>query len=140
MDIHYIPGVMNSAADALSRYPYIQQPQTDPTPSDDLVEVCLVTVAEVDSDITNAIKAAYPNDTLFGPVLANPGRYPGYVAHNGLIYYNERLCFSTDKAVRETLLATYYDDQNHFGTCKTQSNLSRDFLWPGIVNDVETYV
>jgi len=89
MDIHYISGVTNSAADALSRYPYIQQPWTDPTPSDDLIEVYLITAAEVDSDVTNAIKVAYPNDTLFGPVLANPRRYPGYVVHDGLIYHNE---------------------------------------------------
>ena len=89
MDIRYIPSVTNSAADTLSRYPYIQQLQIDSTLSDDLVEVCLITVAEVDSDIMNAIKAAYLDDTIFGPVLTNPERYPRYVVHNGLIYHNE---------------------------------------------------
>ena len=34
----------------------------------------------------------------------------------------------------------YHDDQNHFGTSKTQSSLNHDFLRPGIMNDVKTYV
>jgi len=140
MDICYIPGVTNSAADAMSRYPYVQQPNADLMPSGDLIEVCVITAAEMDSDVMNAIKAAYPDDTLFGPVLANPERYPEYSVHEGLIYHNERLCIPTDRSVRETLLVIYHDDQNHFGTSNSQSNFSRDFLWPGIMNDVETYI
>ena len=110
MDIHFIPDVMNSAADALSRYLYIQQPRTDPTPSDDLVEVCLIMAAEVDSDITDAIRTAYRDDKLFGPVITSPERYLAYSIRDGLIYHNERLCIPSDNTVRETLLATYYND------------------------------
>ena len=129
MDICYIPGVTNSAADALSRYPYVQQPEKDHAPAESLVEVCLIsTGAEVDSDVMDAIKAAYAEDRLFGPVIANPERYPAYSILEGLIYHTERLCIPSDRTVREALLATYHDDQNHFGVSKTQGNLSRDFL------------
>ena len=73
MDIHYIPGVTNSAADALSRYPHVQQLEKDHAPAENLVEVCLITMgAEVISDVMDAIKAAYTEDRLFGPVIANP--------------------------------------------------------------------
>ena len=141
MDIRYIPGVTNSAADALSRYPHVQRPETDLTPIEDLVEVCLITAAaEIDSDIIDAIKAAYADDGLFGPVIANPERYPAYSLQDGLLYHKAWLCIPSDKTVREVLLTTYHDDQNHFGISKTQNNLSRDFLWPGITNDVEMYV
>jgi len=141
MDICYIPGVTNSAADALSRYPHVQQPEKDHAPAESLVEVCLIsTGAEVDSDVMDAIKAAYAEDRLFGPVIANPERYPAYSILEGLIYHTERLCIPSDRTVPEALLATYHDDQNHFGVSKTQGNLSRDFLWPGITSDVEAYV
>ena len=47
-------------------------------PSDDLVEVCLITMVEVDSDITNVIKTGYSDDRLLSLVIANPERYPEY--------------------------------------------------------------
>jgi len=129
MDIRYIPGVTNSATDALSRYPHVQQLEKNHAPMENLVEVCLITTgAEVDSDVIDAIKAAYAEDRLFGPVIANPERYPAYSILDGLIYHNEQLCIPLDKTVREALLAMYHNDQNHFGISKTQGNLSRDFL------------
>jgi len=88
----------------------------------------------------DAIKAAYLEDKLFEPVIINPERYSVYSIFDGLIYYNERLCIPSDRTVWETLLAIYHNDQNHFSASKMQGNLSRDFLWPGITNDVETYV
>ena len=42
MDIRYIPSITNSAADALSRYPYVQPPEMNPATPEELVEVCLI--------------------------------------------------------------------------------------------------
>jgi len=90
LDIHYIPGVTNTAADALSRYPHVQQPEKDPVPAEDLVEVCLITTAaEVDSDIMDAIRTAYRDDKLFGQVITSSERYPAYSIRDGLIYHDE---------------------------------------------------
>ena len=90
MDIHYLPGMTNSAADALSRYPHVQQPEKDSVPAEDLVEVCLITTAaEVDLDIMDAIRMAYRDDKLFGPVITSPKRYPAYSIRDGLIYHDE---------------------------------------------------
>ena len=90
LDIHYIPGVTNTAADALSRYPHVQQPEKDSVPAEDLVEVCLITTAaEVDSDIMDAIRTAYRDDKLFSQVITSSERYPAYSIRDGLIYHDE---------------------------------------------------
>ena len=107
---------------------------------DGLVEVCLITIAEVNSEIMDTIRAAYPEDRLFWSVIMNPERYPAYSILDGLIYHNEWLYISSDRTVQEALLTTYHDDQNHFDVSKTQGNLSHDFLWPGIMSDVEAYI
>jgi len=53
---------------------------------EDLVEVCLITAAaEVDSNIMEAIRAAYPEDRLFRLVITNPA----YSILDGLIYHNK---------------------------------------------------
>ena len=140
MDIRYIPGVTNSTTDALSCYPHVQQSEKDHASMEDFIEVCVIMMAEIDSDIMDVIRAAYPEDKLFGPVIMNPERYPAYSILNGLIYHNEQLCILSDRTLWEALLTTYHDGQNNFGVSKTQDNLSRDFLWPGIMSDVEAYV
>ena len=76
IDLRYISSVTNLATDALSCYLYIQQCEVDMDPatiaSEDLIEVCLIIAVGVDSDIMDAIKAAYSDDKLFDPVLSNP--------------------------------------------------------------------
>ena len=50
------------------------------------MEVCIITtVAEIDSDIIDAIRAAYSEDRLFRPVITNPEWYPAYSLLDGLI-------------------------------------------------------
>ena len=120
MNIRYISRVTNSTANALSRYPYVQQPENNYAPAEDLIEVCLITtVAEVDSDIMDAIKVAYYKDKLFRPIIINSKSYSVYSILDSLIYYNERLSIFSDRTVQNALLAIYHDDQNHFGAYKT---------------------
>src|SRR5580692_1283956 len=64
--IYHIPGITNSAADALSRYPYVQT-QNDP-------EVGAVSLVEFDPDILNNVRKAYPSNKLFGIVISHPER------------------------------------------------------------------
>ena len=67
-DIHHISGITNSAADVLSRYPYVQ--------SQEDISTCAVSLVEFDTDVLKSVKNSYANDSLFGPVIQHPERYP----------------------------------------------------------------
>jgi hypothetical protein len=166
-DIKYIPGITNTAADALSRYPYVQDSSEGESNGiwvdigedgqivgeweRDLVgeqdgatrdeEVFGTSVVSMDASIFDSVRAAYKEDTFFGPVITHPERYPAYTFYDDLIFYRNRLCIpANDKSTRETLLATYHDDRNHFGDRKTRAAITEDYFWPGITNDVEAYL
>jgi putative transposase len=95
----------------------------------------------MDASILDSVRAAYKDDKFFGPVIAHPERYPAYTLHDDLIFYRDRLCIpANDRTTRETLLATYHDDRNHFGDRKTRAAITVDYFWPGIINDVDTYI
>ena len=65
-EIRHIPGITNSAADALSRYPYVQAHEA---PS-----VCAISIVEFDTDILGSIRDAHADDNLFRPVVRHPER------------------------------------------------------------------
>ena len=89
-DIHYILGIANSAANALSQYLYIQN---------NLIEgqANAVSIVEFDKAILKSVKQSYKDDKLFGPVSASPRGYPLYmVAEGGLIFFEARLCIPSN--------------------------------------------
>ena len=131
-NIHHIPGVTNSAADALSRYPYVQE--------SDCTDVCAVSTMEFSTEIIESVKSSYKNDKLFGPVISNPERYR-YQVSDGLIFFEGRLCIpSNDYKAREFLLNLHHDHQIHHGVEKTARSINMDYYWPGLWVDVETYI
>jgi hypothetical protein len=180
-DIKYIPGITNTAADALSRYPYVQESNE---PADEANEVWInidddgqiqdeweiedismnafdsfrhenstdisnthdeeilsTSVVSMDTSILDSVRAAYKDDKLFDPVIAHPERYPAYTLYDDLIFYQDRFYIPTnDRTIRETLLATYHDDRNHFDDRKTRVAITTDYFWPGIINDIDTYI
>jgi len=81
MNIHYISGISNSAADALSQYPYIQTS-----------DVNAVFTIKFDSSILSSVKDNYEEDLLFGSVIKNPGNYPLYEVRDRLVFFEGRLC------------------------------------------------
>ena len=92
-DIRHIPGITNTAADALSRYSFAQ--------------VNEVLTIEVDPRLIQRIKETYKDDSFFASILNNPGHYAQYYEffNKGLLYTKAgQLCISNCKATRETLL------------------------------------
>jgi hypothetical protein len=136
-DIRHIPGISNSAADALSRYPYVQS-------SNDIqdLQVCAVSSVEFDSDILKSVRSSYKDDKLFGPVIRNPERYGAiWQIEEGLIFFEGRLCIpSNDRKSRETLLKLHHDSHNHFAVEKTRRSIAMDYYWPGLSHDVDVYI
>jgi len=154
-DIKYIPGITNTAADALSRYPYVQDSSEEESNGIwvdidedgqivgewEIEEVFETSVVSMDASIFDSVRAAYTEDKFFGPVIAHPERYPVYTFYEGLIFYRDRLCIpANDRSTREMLLATYHDDRNHFGDRKTRAAITSDYFWPGITHDVDAYL
>jgi hypothetical protein len=136
-DIRHIPGISNSAADALSRYPFVQS-------SNDIqdLQVCAVSTVEFDCNILKSVRSAYKDDKLFGPVIQNPDRYGSiWQIEDGLIFFEGRLCVpSNDRKSREILLKLHHDNQVHFGVEKTCRSIAMDYYWPGLSRDVDNYI
>src|SRR5271154_3501466 len=121
--IQHIPGISNSAADALSRYPYVQ-------PNEER-EVFLspVSLVEFDSHILHSVCTSYPDDRLFTPVIQNPEQYPLFQLEEGLLFFEGHLCIpAKDRISREKLLKLHHDELgNHFVVDKTRRSLMRDY-------------
>jgi len=140
-DIHHIPGISNSAADALSRYPYAQDPEKSSAHEPITPFVNATSIVEFDKDILASIAKHYKDDGFFGPVIRNPKRYPLYEFKDGLIFFEGCLAIpANDCSSRNALLNVHHDAQNHFGTAKTIRTINRDYFWPGLSRDVELYI
>jgi hypothetical protein len=100
-EIRHIPGITNSAADALSCYPYVQ--------THDEVPIAAISQVEFDSSILASIKKSYPDDKLFAPVIKNRERYPLFQFEEGLLFFEGRLCIpANDRVSREKLLRIHH--------------------------------
>ena len=132
--IHHIPGISNSAADALSRYPYVQPPENPST--------CAISIVEFDNSILKDIRKSYEDDSLFGPIIKNPERYPLFQIEKGLLFFEGRLCVpANDRNSRERLLKLRHDDAgNHHAVDKIRKSITTDYYWPGVQRDVEAYI
>jgi hypothetical protein len=131
-DIHYIPGITNTTADALSRYPYAQS-QAD---------IQAVSSVEINPEFVRSLTTAYETDKFFKPIVDNPEQYPHFqINDNGLIYVDDgRLCIPKCKNTRQELLYQYHDNENHFGIAKTRKSIVREYFWPGLTKEVQCYV
>jgi len=71
-DIYHIPGISNSAADALSRYPYAQDLEKSSAHEPITPFVNATSIVEFDKDVLTSIAKHYEDDGFFGPVIRNP--------------------------------------------------------------------
>lgn len=62
------------------------------------------------------------------------------VDDRGLLYYQDKLYIP--KSQRLTILLSRHDTlmSGHYGVSKTMEYINRDFWWPKMVNEIETYV
>ena len=123
--------MVNTAVDALSRYPYAQT-----TP----VEINSTSVTEIDPSVLQRIQAGYLEDNFFLPIIEYPKRFPLYKSQNDLLFYEQRLCIPRYKIIYEILLYQYHDKENHFGITKTHQKLASEYFWPYLSRDVRKYI
>jgi hypothetical protein len=104
-------------------------------------EMLSTSVISMDTSILDSVRTTYKDDKLFDPVITYPERYPVYTLYDDLIFYQDRLYIPTnDRTIREILLVIYHDDRNHFDDHKTRVVITTDYFWPGIINDIDTYI
>ena len=128
-DIWHLPSVMNTAVDALFRYPFAQANE--------------VLTIEIDPKVIRWIKEAYKNDHFFAPILHDSNHYAKFykVTLDRLLYTKtEWLCVPNCKTTWETLLQEHHDRENHFGTAKTHAKLSRSYFWLNMTTDIDKYI
>jgi hypothetical protein len=123
----------NSAADALSRYPFVQQEEFKEL-------ISAISTVQFNRQVLDAITSHYATDPFFSHVLANPDRYRFYVVEDGYIYQDGRLCILNHRPSKEMLLSLKHNDNNHFGYVKTLAALRETHFWQGMAKDVEQYV
>ena len=129
-DIKHIPGITNTAADALSRYPYAQRE-----------ELNILSTVVIDHTEIEKIKKAYYEDAFFKPIIEHPERYPQYQLLDGLLFVEDgRLCVPDCRDTRTMLLRQHHDNENHFGIAKTRGALTALYFWPNIAKDVVNYI
>jgi hypothetical protein len=129
-DIHHILGISNSTADALSRYPYVQNSAIN-----------AVSIMEFNDEVLESVRQGYTQDSLFGPVIKNPERYPAYQYDDGLLFHDERLCIpAQSRLAKERLLTQYHDDSTHLGIKKTYDAIRVFYFWPSLLQDTKDFV
>ena len=130
-DVIHRPGKSNVVADALSRLNVLE---------------CAATSSgqHVDQTWKNLTKD-YKNDDKTNEMLEKIEAYPGFTVSQGKLYYTgagRMQLYIPEGAYRELVLNECHDARyaGHLGIKKTTELLQRDFYWPTLAQDVETYV
>lgn len=131
--VHYTPGKLNAAADALSRLNAI-------------TATCDISTPDVLTQIVTAY-AADPTVSTFITALQQPDPPPSLnltLDPSGLLFDTSQDCpriyVPNDPAIKTALLHEAHDAAAHLGTAKTLEYLARYYYWPHMQKSVEDYV
>lgn len=165
----YRPGILNGAADALSRmHPpeggedrvhnaILPRPETTLVPVVSAAPIAAedVEMEPVDNeivpgpapgDITERIIEAYQHDELFQEIIDEVQQHPDaneeWSLDNGLWFYNGKIAVPHDEDIQRDILSQCHDGPNagHFGMHKTYELVSRTYYWPAMRMFIKRFV
>jgi RNase H-like domain found in reverse transcriptase/Reverse transcriptase (RNA-dependent DNA polymerase)/Integrase zinc binding domain/Retroviral aspartyl protease len=155
LDMRYVEGTKNMAADALSRRSdhdegaEARQHIVSAEAKEQLFRAPVSLMAAraastVDSAVLlDEIRSAYANDPECLNLLRDPARYH-YELRGGLLlrHPDSGIYVPNDKRIRTQLLYEAHDAATggHFGANKTHAKLAQNFYWPRMARDVAQYV
>jgi hypothetical protein len=164
--VEYKCGRENKAADALSRVIYTKQPdydQTEPTnisilfPPHELAsnqaesqvlisDSTIHAISTTKSTWMEGLSGTYPDDPHLKKLLSefHQGKLDPVKYHfqNGFLFYKGHLHLGSLLSFQKQELHQYHDSPlaSHMGMHKTYSKLRKKFYWPGLEQDVRTYI
>lgn len=154
--IAYRPGVLNGAADALSRMHSPEEGEGPihaallPTPVQlgSLSVLVLQTPLHLEdpNDVNTRIKNAYQDDevtqTLLQDLIRDPESHTDYIVDVGLLFHQGRIVVPDDSDIKRDILCYCHDapTSGHFGVHKTCELVSRTYYWPRLRQFVKRFV
>ena len=132
-DIQYRSDSHNQAADALSRLPEHDSPMLMV-----LSVPCLTFMKELCHQLDN--HSAYQH--YLQEVLTCPTKHPGPEVSQGLILSKGRIWLPRSLPIASTLLTEHHATPTgrHIGVTKTLARIMKNFVWPGLREDVAQFV
>jgi hypothetical protein len=143
LNILYIPGPNNTAADVLSCVPAGAFLDKDGKPNGPHKTGVVSTVLHLttDSNILQSIKVGYNEDSFCKKFIASGISIKGIRNANGLWYVGDRLLIPRVGDIRENLFRLVHDTASHFGADKLYATLHDAYYWPNMCRDLkEAYI
>lgn len=131
-EVKYKPGLENKAADALSR-------------CYDDCELAVMAYSPVWIGRQQLLKDV-ENDVsvqeLLKKVVENPDKYPGFVIHQGVLLYQDRLVIGKNSSMIPQLLKECHETPmgGHSGFLRTYKRVAENLYWIGMQKTVRDYV
>ncbi|SJL01309.1 uncharacterized protein ARMOST_04629 [Armillaria ostoyae] len=142
--LHHKPGASNKKADLLSRRADHPQGQDD---NDKIIVLApkhfRAMIMPTTDETHEHIKSATRNPQKWDQGIANSLNHEkGIQEKDSLLYYDKRIYIPQDSAVRGKVISHCHDHitAGHPGIKKTKELILRDYWWPKLKKDVETYV
>ncbi|SJL08820.1 uncharacterized protein ARMOST_12191 [Armillaria ostoyae] len=142
--LHHKPGASNKKADLLSRRADHPQGQDD---NDEITvlspEHFRTMIMPTTNETHEHIKSATRSHQKWDQGIANSLNHEkGIKERDGLLYYDQRIYVPRDSATRGEVISRCHDHitAGHPGIEKTKELILRDYWWPKLKKDVETYV
>lgn len=151
LEIKYKPGSDNVVADALSRRADLHTPNDTAVADGSLMTAALnnVSFLQSDLDFMDSMRDAYLQDPATAPFIrTGEGLSAWQLTDDGLISVRgtdnggSRIYVPQNADLRHRILSEFHDlpIAGHLGRDRTLSAVTAVFTWPGIAQDVATYV
>lgn len=128
----YKKGILNGAANALSRRPHVDSE--------------LYSVSQIQPVWLDQVVASYANDTSaldkIQKLVVDPASVPHYTLSAGILCYDNRILVGEDSATQRQIIAAFHDSPigGHSGFPVTYRRLVSLFKWTGMKLAVKEFV
>jgi hypothetical protein len=140
LQFHYIKGEDNSVADALSRKLTDDDRDTVTTKA----VVCVAALTEMGFALLDILRQqiidGYATDAFCQSLQKVLPLRDSCFERDGLLYVDGRLLVPCSKNFLHQLIGDAHHRLGHLGLQKTITELRRDFFWPGMTKDTDTFV